>query len=420
METKLNCEEAILLDTEILQLLIQRNRKQHFRSVYFRRLDMVLRSINKYSILRNDKEKQTDAGGLSQTISSIKNEHDRIASMLERYKGIHRRRGKSGASAGKIEDEHWSLEGKIKSDEEQEQLSRFSENILLLHITLTKRIPEIISRIVNAASALYTELARGYFAPLCTVALGCISRIRTLLLRLGRDGALQLQRTLGFLKSDFMNIIVGGGGLEKQAGLSIRIANQLMSSCRTGEGNSLFESFAEIKSADHKSQMLKRKKFRILNRGSDCWPISNYSSDSAISTGNSVKDLTGTLPVSNIDFNDSLDPCIDIIGERIDLSDTGVVDEQKTEEKYGDRNLEMVSLLKEKGLKKSSKKRKTKRTRDDVLDKKKRKSFDAKDERVNKSSLKIEKKSKKKKSKDGARGKKKSKKSSCAIDDIFG
>ena len=72
----------------------------------------------------------------------------------------------------------------------------------------------MLSRILYAAEGLYTELSRGYFVPFCTVALAAISRIRALLMRMGREGCVDLGRVLTSIDSvleeaDGTNVIEG-------------------------------------------------------------------------------------------------------------------------------------------------------------------------------------------------------------------
>jgi hypothetical protein len=61
-------------------------------------------------------------------------------------------------------------------------------------------LPEILSRIQYAASALFVEVGRGFFLPLCTVALGALARIRILVLRMGREQLSELHSLLAQYK----------------------------------------------------------------------------------------------------------------------------------------------------------------------------------------------------------------------------
>ena len=65
---------------------------------------------------------------------------------------------------------------------------------------LETAIPEVLSRINHAASALFVEVARGFFLPLCTVALGCLGRIRLVMIRQARQYVIELKTMLAEYK----------------------------------------------------------------------------------------------------------------------------------------------------------------------------------------------------------------------------
>jgi hypothetical protein len=68
-----------------------------------------------------------------------------------------------------------------------------------IYNTVTIALPEIISRIYHAAAALFMDLSKGYFVPLCSVFLAIISRIRVILMRLGREAIELLQQQQSLL-----------------------------------------------------------------------------------------------------------------------------------------------------------------------------------------------------------------------------
>ncbi len=433
-DTRRSYEQALNLDAGILQLLLERNRLQHFRSAYFRRLEMLLRSIHKYKILQD----QNISQGLGRLITSIQSEHDRVASILERYKGIHKRRG-NGGKTGKniVEEEHWTIKtSKAASACGELELVQtgFLRHLKELKITLTEHIPEILSRILYAAEALYIELSRGYFAPLCTVALAAISRIRVLLLQLGRDGTLQLQRTLEWLKSDFCTLVTQGGELEETTGLYLREVDFILSHCKVESWEDLMNSFIELDNEEHTSAMAKRRMEVILSRGSDIASrvnasISNGTSDIDMSMDSYAKSDSSEdgrkWPNESVPPDSNVD---DEIGELVEskTSDQEVtsLNEKKDD---GDRNLEMIAILKGKVSKR-------KRERLDIgseeKDRQSKKAAKVKDNSSTSTVVPIraetkmdsnqnterkkEKKTKKKKAK------KKKKKSKDVIDDIFG
>jgi hypothetical protein len=54
MQDKSDSLSSLMLDTSILSLLLERNRKQHFRTQYFRRLDMLLRAMKRCRLFKLD------------------------------------------------------------------------------------------------------------------------------------------------------------------------------------------------------------------------------------------------------------------------------------------------------------------------------------------------------------------------------
>ena len=411
--------EALALDVNLLSLVVERNRKQHSRAAYFRRLDMLIRSIKRHKIVimnseqnqvasgdggsaRGDSKSSASAstrasdssdgdsidgnnsesgpGSLGELIGKIKEGHDNAASIVERYKGAHKRRGRKT----KIQEEQWSLE---KSNDENEenttQTSPFFENLTLLHAQLTSNLSEILSRIMYAASALYNEISRGYFAPLCTVALACISRIRVIILRLGRDGTIQFEKTISWLQLDYLAIITQGGELEKKTGLKGCHAKRLLANLNV--------------------------KANLMNKFID--PGEQVGISAAIIEGDSSKSTDLTQMEK------------DAVGELVDNSAISIPsgnnlpnvgDGEEIDPSPIDRNLKMLALLKEKrkdgkGKTKSAKKRKPAESEiDDRPSKSKRK----KDKKTNTDGERSDMGTKKKK-------KKKSKKKGNVIDDIF-
>jgi hypothetical protein len=75
----------------------------------------------------------------------------------------------------------------LKKDTQQQQ-----DMDALLH-KICHGFPEILSRSLHASAALFTEVNRGFFLPFCTVALGALARISSLLKRLGQLAISQLQ-----------------------------------------------------------------------------------------------------------------------------------------------------------------------------------------------------------------------------------
>lgn len=160
--------DILYIDVSILTHTLQRNHKQHGKTSYFRRLKMLLRCFYRYrmlptSIKIDDHSKYYCWENIFYQLS---HQRQNIISLLH-------------------------------------DTSSVSTNIILLHPLsylhnlLTKNCPEIISRILQCASALFTQLSRGYFVPLCTILLACLSRIYILVMQLGLESLWEFRKTLG-------------------------------------------------------------------------------------------------------------------------------------------------------------------------------------------------------------------------------
>ena len=82
--------------------------------------------------------------------------------------------------------QEWTLEKSSHRDPYERELSEISD-------LLTVRLPLVMSRIELAASTLFYELGRGFFMPFNTIAIGALSRIRVILMKLGRQGLVEVK-----------------------------------------------------------------------------------------------------------------------------------------------------------------------------------------------------------------------------------
>lgn len=142
-------QDALSLDLSVLQALLQRNRTSHGRTLYFQRMSMALRAIQKH-------------------LSSFP--LDSLQHALQDY-------SKSR--------QEWTLNN--------DSLNNIQKLFQQRQYLLERGVPELFSRIEYAAEALWTEVARGFFLPLCVVALGCLARIRILLIQKARQMTVDLQ-----------------------------------------------------------------------------------------------------------------------------------------------------------------------------------------------------------------------------------
>jgi hypothetical protein len=152
--------QALSLDIFVLESLLKRHKNSHGRTRYFRHLAMTLQSLQTYQVV----ELEMELHNLSENLST--------------YTKTTKKKQKKGP---------WEL----KSSRDPEQLS-LQQEFSSLQTKLTKQLPEISSRILHASQSMYTEVTRGFFLPFCTVALGALARIFTLIHKLGRMGISQL------------------------------------------------------------------------------------------------------------------------------------------------------------------------------------------------------------------------------------
>jgi len=149
-------DDALSLDLTVLQALLQRNNNSHGRTLYFKRMKMAVRALQRQLPLL---------------------ELDSLRHALQVYEKTR---------------QEWTLDS--------DPLSNVKKELKIVRELLDRGISEIVSRIDHAAEALFVEVARGFFLPLCIVALGCLARIRILIMRSARESTIELQALLGEYK----------------------------------------------------------------------------------------------------------------------------------------------------------------------------------------------------------------------------
>jgi hypothetical protein len=104
----------------------------------------------------------------------------------------------------KREQIFWEISNPLESDMQRKETQRlrFRDQLLLVKSAVLMHIPDILSRLELAAASLFTEIARGFFLPFNSVALGAVARIRMLLLRLSD----QLIRSMPAWKLNYSSI----------------------------------------------------------------------------------------------------------------------------------------------------------------------------------------------------------------------
>ena len=188
--------EGLALDVSILDALLKRHRCSHGRTIYFRRMNMVLNRL--LHRRKHQDESLSKSIVVSEAVYRLKDLQKTIGDHLQeqnRENGSRKRRHNE-----KVE-EMWDLRSLQKTDGSSSVSSSLSsrsgfilrEHQDLIHVW-TERIPELLSRILHASKALFVEVGRGFFLPFCTVALSALARIRVLLMEIGVRGLTEIRQ----------------------------------------------------------------------------------------------------------------------------------------------------------------------------------------------------------------------------------
>lgn len=169
--------EGLALDVSVLDALLKRHRCSHGRTIYFRRMEMVLNRL----FVRSRKSMVENAVFRLKIVRKDLNQYHqeqnrKIMSRKRRYND---------------EEEQWDINK--EPDASLSRSSRIARELKDLSYIWTRNFPELLLRIQHASKALFTEVTRGFFLPFCTVGLGALARIRSLLMFIGLGGLIQLQ-----------------------------------------------------------------------------------------------------------------------------------------------------------------------------------------------------------------------------------
>jgi hypothetical protein len=88
-------------------------------------------------------------------------------------------------------------------DQTTRELQQMPHLLQQLKSLVTQSLPVILSRILHATPPILHEISRGYFVPFHTVALACLARIHSLLMKLGREVVAALRETVPLLRDLF-------------------------------------------------------------------------------------------------------------------------------------------------------------------------------------------------------------------------
>ena len=206
-------EEAFNLEISILRLLLKRHRAQHHRAHYFRHLTMTLRFVDRHNI-----------SSLSEVTRSTHIMKEERILEYERSMARKRRHRLQLSTKNDEEEDQWELndssnalkswtglhapspptsfllthhegspttplkisrnKGNIKKNLEHS----IAQHIQWLHCILTRYLPGLLHRIQKTFQILLQEVAKGYFLPFSSVAIGILARIRVIAMRWGREG----------------------------------------------------------------------------------------------------------------------------------------------------------------------------------------------------------------------------------------
>lgn len=152
-KTMASSSDALSLDLSVLQALLKRNNSSHGRTLYFNRMKMAVRAIQRHL-------PQLELHSLRNSLQDYTKKR-----------------------------QEWTMHG-------SDPLTKIKKELEIVKNLLEKGVPEIISRIDHAAEALFVEVSRGFFLPLCIVALGCLARMRILIMRMAREYTIEVQTSL--------------------------------------------------------------------------------------------------------------------------------------------------------------------------------------------------------------------------------
>lgn len=173
--------EGLTHDILILNKLLKRHRCSHGRTIYFRRMNMTLKCLL-----------QTQRMIMVENVHRLKELQKNINQyhqQLNRKKKKQKRQPRE-----EEEEEEWNLlqqkptltatNDKTSAKVNVSQLTVLIEEFQKLIYVWTQQIPEILSRIQHSSIALIKEISRGFFLPFCTVAIGSLARIRTIVMEI--------------------------------------------------------------------------------------------------------------------------------------------------------------------------------------------------------------------------------------------
>lgn len=171
--------KQLKLDVFVLQAWKRSNMCAHGHTLYYRRVSMVLQALERYQVV----------GGLSSG-------DENASSMLSHTP----QSSKSNEETTTAASEAWTNYPKRKSRGVSHEKAMMDQGKLLHHM------PELLSRIEWAARALALELARGFFLPVCSVAVAALARIYYILDKTGAGRVTTTRKQGGVVKRQYNDL----------------------------------------------------------------------------------------------------------------------------------------------------------------------------------------------------------------------
>mmetsp|Transcript_10783 Transcript_10783/g.22987 ORF Transcript_10783/g.22987 Transcript_10783/m.22987 type:complete len:523 (-) Transcript_10783:420-1988(-) len=191
--------EGLALETFVLESLLKRHRCNHGRTIYFRRMDMVLNRLLLAGVVPRGKRSMLVVTDAVHRLNDLQKDTIRYQNEERNRKSAGLKRRRRGGQVEE-EEERWDIQSLLLHEKKSSEATgagagtaRIAEKLQALIRVWTRTIPELLSRIQHASKALFKEVSRGFFLPFCTVALGALARIRALLMEIGVKGLTKLQ-----------------------------------------------------------------------------------------------------------------------------------------------------------------------------------------------------------------------------------
>jgi hypothetical protein len=156
-----NHQDGLELEFQLVGAVLERNRCSHGRTKYYQRLAMAHRSIRRHKLVDLYSNTQIIGSELCQLVQTEQKRRKREQVFWD-----------LGVSA---EDRQ---RAKVRQTDFRNRLETIGKQVL-------EHIAEALSRLEFAGTAIFAEMARGFFLPFNAIAVAAVARLRTLLLRLG-------------------------------------------------------------------------------------------------------------------------------------------------------------------------------------------------------------------------------------------